>query len=317
MTIKDAGEFGFIKSLKNILSGIGDDCAVLPYKDDDVLLVTTDALVENIHFLLDKVSPYDLGYKAMAVNLSDIAAMGGSPMAAVISLSMPSSTPLLWLQEFYQGLQGICKIYDITIVGGDTTGSPGPLYINVTLLGTMPKGFVKKRSTAKVGDVVCTTDFCGDSGAGLKALIEDIRSPLVAKHYRPRPHLAEGAFLSRLSGVHAMMDLSDGIASDSMRIAEESLCEIQIDSSSLPLSPEFLEITAKHHWDRTDLALTGGEDYCLLVTIDPHTFEEINKSFRKAFNRSLYPIGRVVSAGEAKVSYTGGPMNMRGFTHFA
>lgn len=316
MTIKDAGEFGFIKSLKNILNDIGDDCAVLPYTEDDVLLVTTDALVENIHFLLDKAPPYDLGYKALAVNLSDIAAMGGSPLASVISLSMPSSTPLLWLQEFYQGLQEICKTYDTKIIGGDTTGSPGPLYINVTMLGTMPKSFVKRRSAAKMGDIVCTTGFCGDSGAGLKALIEDIKSPLVTTHYRPRPHLAEGAFLSKFPAVHAMMDLSDGISSDSMRLAEESLCEFQIDPSSLPLSPEFLEITAKYHWDRTHLALMGGEDYCLLVTIDPHFFEAINKSFQERFNHPLYPIGRIPSSGEAKVSYKGGALNMKGFAHF-
>lgn len=310
MTIRDVGEFGFIKRLKNQLnSDIGDDCAILPYTEGHVLLITTDALVEGIHFLLDKISPYDLGHKAMAVNVSDIAAKGGVPFAATISLSMPKTTTLEWLQEFYRGLQETAESSGAEIVGGDTTGSPGPLFISITVLGKMAKAQVKRRSAAKIGDIVCTTGFVGDSAAGLKALLDGLSSDLIAVHQRPRPHLKEGAFLATFDEVHAMMDLSDGLASDTKRIADESNCQITIDPSKLPLSPTFI----KEGWQGDDLGFNGGEDYCLLLTVAAGQFPLVSKAFEEHFNHPLYPIGTVTAVGTPEVICS---IKTEGFSHF-
>lgn len=317
MTIKHVGEFNFISSLKSHLKGIGDDCAVLPYKDNQVLLVTTDALVEGVHFIFDKTSAYDLGSKAMAVNLSDIAAMGGAPFAVTVTLSMPSTMPMKWLEEFYQGLTDMAEKAGTEIVGGDTTSSPGPLFISLTVLGTMDAHNVKRRSTAQTGDIICTTGYVGSSGAGLKALLEGIDSPLIHMHHRPTPHLAEGAFLSKLANVHAMMDLSDGIASDAHRIAEESLVEVIIDPERLPLSPELKKLCESRGWNAIEMGLNGGEDYCLFLTVAPDAFKSIAEAFEKHFHRPLYEIGKIGPSGTPSVTYLGKPLNVKGFSHFS
>jgi thiamine-monophosphate kinase len=326
------GEFGFInriappflKDLPDDIQGIGDDCAVIPLNGKESLLVTTDMLIENIHFIRDKISPGDLGYKSLAVNLSDIAAMGGVPESAYLSLGIPGDIDIEWLDDFYGGLNYLSKQEHVHLLGGDTTKSPAHLVINITVIGKADSQLIKYRSSAKQGDIICATGFIGDSGGGLKCVLED--KPLndevmylIRQHNKPRAHIAEGVWLSNYPGVHAMMDISDGIDSDLRRILEKSQCGAEIDIDRLPISQQLRNVSARFQWDADEIALTGGEDYCLLVTIDPEKYKIISDKFNEEFKRTLPALG-LITKEETKLKYfrNGKPAIFQGhgFDHF-
>ncbi len=280
--------------------GIGDDCAVLPFDDRRVMLITTDMLIEDSHFLRQRIPPADLGYKSLAVNLSDIAAMGGIPHYAFLSLGIPKDVEVEWMDLFFSGMHDLCEETNVQLLGGDTTRSGKHLIINIGVVGEAMIDRVKYRSTALAGDIICVTGELGDSGGGLRLILEniapgDLEDLLVKRHHRPRAHLAEGQWLGAQKGVHAMMDVSDGIDSDLHRIMEMSQCGAQVDLNQLPCSSELQEICVKYNWNMYELAATGGEDYCLLCTIDPHTGEDIMQRFKEKFKRDLYPIGKIIS----------------------
>lgn len=333
MKLSEIGEFGFIrricppflKNLPSAIVGIGDDCAVIPWKEDTSLLVTTDMLIEDIHFLRKKIHPRDLGYKSLAVNLSDIAAMGGKPTSAYISIGIPRDVDVEWLDEFYAGLRELANSTCVHLLGGDTTKSPNQLVINITVIGEILSSRVKYRSTARIGDVICVTGYLGDSGGGLKILLENKTLDadaeyLVQEHHRPRAHLNEGAWLARQEGVHAMMDVSDGIDSDLHRIMERSICGADVRLESLPISPQLQRVAAQYGWNVLEIATTGGEDYCLLVTIAPNRFPTIAQEFEKEFKRPLVNIGIIVDKGNRLTYFEHGKkteLRKHGFDHFA
>lgn len=333
MKLRQLGEFGFIDRVASLFPtylpegglGIGDDCAVLPLSDDQVLLVTTDSLIEDVHFLLSAIPAADLGYKSLAVNLSDIAGMGGTPHQVFLSLGVGKETEVSFLDAFLKGFHELCLKAGVELLGGDTTGTPGPLVINVTVLGKMKADQVKLRSLAQKGDLVCVTDFLGDSGGGLNILLKDLpagdrdNAYLIGRHHRPRPHLGEGRWLAQKRGVHAMMDVSDGIDSDTRRIAEKSRCGIDITMESLPLSPELQRVAKRYGWNAQKIAATGGEDYCLLVTVNPDEQEEISGGFQARFNRPLYMVGRITdNTGIVRYLFNGEEIALpqHGFDHF-
>jgi thiamine-monophosphate kinase len=332
MNISNIGEFGFVNRLapgflKNLpegVTGIGDDCAVIPWNTDESLLVTTDMLIEDVHFIRSKISPLDLGYKSLAVNLSDIAAMGATPESAFLSLGIPGDIEIEWLDEFYTGLNQLAKQEHVNLLGGDTTKSPDNLVINITVIGKAITQFIKFRSTSKQNDIICTTGIIGDSGGGLKSLFEnkainDDIMYLIRQHNRPRPHIAEGIWLARQKGVHAMMDISDGIDSDLRRIMEKSLCGAEINIDRLPISRQLHNVSEQFKWNADEIALTGGEDYCLLVTIDPGYYKIISEKFLKEFQRPLADIG-LITNNETTLKYfkNGKPVITEGcgFDHF-
>ena len=332
MKLSDIGEFGFIQRislpfLKNIPSafvGIGDDCAVIPWEEDSSLLVTTDMLIEDVHFIRSKISPRDLGYKSLAVNLSDIAAMGGSPESAYLSLGIPKDVDVEWLDEFYFGLRELTESENIYLLGGDTTKSPNQIVINITVLGKANPLFIKYRSMAKQGDIICVTDFIGDSGGGFRCLQESIPLDddvmyLLQRHHRPRAHLAEGAWLAMQKGVHAMMDVSDGIDSDLHHIMDRSLCGAEVQTEHLPISPQLQNTSNQFGWQTKEIAVTGGEDYCLLTTIAPDQFHAISEEFIAKFNRPLSNIGMAVDRKLGLKYYENGKqfeLQKHGFDHF-
>lgn len=332
MKLRDIGEFGLIRRfspafLKNLpagVTGIGDDCAVLPWTKNRLLLVTTDLLVEDVHFLKARIGACDLGYKSLAVNLSDIAAMGGTPRSAFLSIGIPKGTDLRWLDDFFRGFAALARKAKVRLLGGDTTGSAGPFVVNVAILGDAKKGRVKYRSGACAGDAICVTGILGDSGGGLRAILEerplgrDERS-LIRAHNRPKAHLVEGAWLAAQSGVSAMMDVSDGIDSDLKRIMERSRCGAAVDLKTLPISHVLRRAALKYGWDPIELAATGGEDYCLLVTVRPDRTTKISTAFARKFGRPLVRIGTIAPL-ESGLTYflNGRPAVIKrsGFDHF-
>lgn len=315
-SLRDWGEFKFIHHFAPLfrpdvssgIIGIGDDCAVIPYQDHRSLLVTTDLLIEPTHFIKNLISPEDLGYKSLAVNLSDIAAMGGKPHYAFLSLGLSGDTPIDWMDAFFNGFKKLADEVGVLLLGGDTSRSE-QMVINVLLLGMIDNAHIKKRSQAIPGDIICCTGYLGDSGAGLKILLEGLKLPqekisntLIQAHVHPRPHLEEGSWLAKQPGTHAMMDISDGLASDIQRIMEESHCGAHLEVEQLPLSPELHDASELFGWSANNLALTAGEDYCLLVTVDPQLFPSVSADYLDHFHRPLFRIGTIKS--DPKLTYT-------------
>lgn len=328
MKIKEIGEFGLIGRIAsgfhdlipNGWEGIGDDCAVIPWGDDRSLLVTTDLLVENVHFLRERISAYELGAKSLAVNLSDIAAMGGRPAATFLSLGLPpGTTDTEWCDAFFDGYRS----FGVPLLGGDTTSSPEGIVINITVLGTAGNSHIKRRNAARPGDRIVVTGPLGDSAGGLQAILQRLPTDtdteeLIRRHHRPRPHLAEGEWLGAQEAVHAMMDVSDGVASDLLHILRASSLAATVTIGDIPVSP-LLERTAdKYGWDARKLALTGGEDYVLLLTVDPARFDELQADFRRQFGRRLHVIGEC-AADAPEIVYRGEEgqsARLMGFNHF-
>lgn len=330
MQLSKLGEFGLIQKIKEQFSlelpqnteGIGDDCAIIPQTDQHSLLVTTDMLIEDIHFLRSDILPQDLGYKSLAVNISDIAAMGGIPEFAFLSLALPSNLEDQWIEQFFSGFRKLALSTKIHLLGGDTNQSSGGMTVNLTLLGRIENKFIKRRSAAKLNDIICVTDSLGDSAGGLKFILDKLpRSAdalrLIDRHYRPQPAFQEGPWLSQQTSVHAMMDVSDGIDSDLKRIMESSKCGAQIRVEDIPMSSTLKRSAKAHDLDFLQLALSGGEDYCLLLTVDPHSYEDLNRRFQLEFGYPLYSIGTVV---EQDLTYLkdGRPFKIKnkGFDHF-
>lgn len=325
MKINEIGEFGLIGRIASGFSdlipqgweGIGDDCAVIPWADDRSLVVTTDLLVENVHFLRERITPYDLGYKSLAINLSDVAAMGARPVATFLSLGLPSETvEVEWCDAFFEGYRS----FGVPLLGGDTTSSPEGIAINITVLGTVENHHIKRRNAARAGDMIAVTGPLGDSAAGLQAILrnlpphDDIKE-LIDRHHRPRPHLAEGEWLGTQEEVHAMMDVSDGVASDLLHILRASSLAAIIDTKDIPLSPLLQKTAARQGWDVLEMALSGGEDYVLLLTIDPAQIDDLQKRFTERFGSPLYVIGEC-RTGEPEISYRGTGGHFTGFKHF-
>lgn len=325
MKVNEIGEFGLIgriaESFKNLIpqgwEGIGDDCAVIPWGDGRSLVVTTDLLVENVHFLRDRITPYELGYKSLAVNLSDVAAMGARPLATFLSIGLPSGTvEVEWCDAFFEGYRS----FGVPLLGGDTTSSPEGIVINITVLGTAENDHIKRRNGAQAGDYIAATGPLGDSAGGLQAMLDNLpqddeTKELIKRHHQPRPHLAEGEWLGAQPGAHALMDVSDGVASDLLHILRASAVAATIDTASIPISP-LLQITAaRYGWDARKMALTGGEDYVLLVTLDRAQATKVQADFAGKFGRELYIIGEC-QTGEPSITYSGTDDLFTGYKHF-
>jgi thiamine-monophosphate kinase len=249
--LSQLGELGLLAELaeRGLVEGIGDDTAVL----DNGLVVTQDALVEGEHFRLDWTSWRDLGYKAAAVNLSDLAAAGAEPRALIVSLGLPRQLDVESVIDFYEGL---CET-GVPVRGGDTTGADR-VYLSVTAIGHSPR--IPGRDGALPGDALVVTGPLGGAAAGLRVLEQGLHGfdELVRAHRRPPFRLDAGRRLAPIA--HALIDLSDGIGSDAARIAERSGCRLEIDVELLPLASRLAEVGPDPFW-------TMGEDYELLAAV--------------------------------------------------
>lgn len=283
--------------------GIGDDAAAIAMADGKTWVVTTDALVEGVHFLKEEIPPEDLGYKAISVNVSDIAAMAAEPRYAFLSIALPKGCDSSWIVRLLDGIKSCCDEWHIAVLGGDTVGSKRDLFLNITLIGTANADQVRYRHTAKEGDRICVTGYLGDSAGGLKALENrchrsDGIEYLIHRHFRPKAHVEYGRWLGALLGVHAMMDLSDGIASDLQRLIASSCKGAVVDLAAIPISPELAKVCEKYSWDPLQLALSGGEDYCLMFTVAEEAFEAMRRDFETAFAAPIFDIGTITEGKE-------------------
>ena len=315
MKMSELGEFSFIgkfaKNYDGLLNegfmGIGDDCAIIPAGEEYDYLISTDLLVEGVHFLLDEMLPKDLGQKALAVNLSDIAAMGGEPVGTFLSLGIPKDTAARYIKDFMQGYEKMSKHFSVPLLGGDTTSSLRDLCINVAVVGKCPKGSAKLRKSAKNNDIICVTGPLGDSAAGLEIILNKDyltyqESLLRNRHLLISPRIEEGIWLRNQKDVHAMMDLSDGISSDLAHILKASKRSAEVFIEQLPISPLLQEYCEENHWDASSFAIGGGEDYELLCTVKADSFAKVQESFQAEFQKPLYAIGRICN-GKRKIRW--------------
>jgi thiamine-monophosphate kinase len=317
MNLKEIGEFGFIKKISRgclirpdtIIKGIGDDAAAFMTEPDYLTLITTDLLVERIHFLRETISGFDLGHKSLAVNLSDIAAMGGTAREAFVSIAIPEDCQLDYLEQIYDGIKNLAARFDVNVLGGDTTGSRIDLIINIVVQGIVSREELLCRDAARPGDIIFTTGFLGDSRAGLHLILNKIAADtkslrsLLNAHRVPEPHLREGRFLARQPGVHAAIDTSDGLSSDLGHIVVESRVGARLFADKIPVSQELRDFCARFDFDPIDYALTGGEDYNLLCTITSPSANQIANAFEKEFKRPLFKIGEITAEKQITLVY--------------
>lgn len=342
MLISNLGEVELIKRIsrqfpyqgEGVRVGIGDDTAVLsPLPDADRLtLVTKDILVEGVHFLTHFLTPYQLGRKALAVNISDIVAMGGIPRHLVTAVGFPPDTKLKTVEEIYQGMGELCRICFINLIGGDTVNSPRGIIISVTLLGEVEEKNLILRSGAEAGDLIGVTGNLGSSAAGLDLLMQEVGEgkerdkghasrfqSLIKSHLEPPLRLKEARKIVQSHLATSMIDLSDGIIKDLGEIARASQVGAKVYLDRVPLGPALEKASSFLGNDPLEYALGGGEDYELLFTLKPVGQEKL-KELAHEFQVPLNIIGEITPPEEG-IKYLdkeGEERNFsrKGYTHF-
>jgi thiamine-monophosphate kinase len=247
-----------------VVAGIGDDCAVLRIPAGHEMLVTTDFSLEGVHFRREWHPPESVGHRCLARGLSDIAAMGGVPIAAFLSLALPAKLPQRWVDRFFDGLLRLAAEFKVTLAGGDTSQSPTAILADIVVVGSVQKGKAILRSGARPGDRIYVTGSLGESAAALAALRSGrrIKPADYPRHFHPAPRIKVGKYLLQHGMASAMIDLSDGLSTDLSHLCEESGVRAEISSAAIPRS--FVGKPAREV--SLDLALHGGEDYELLFT---------------------------------------------------
>ncbi len=278
-----------------VMRGIGDDAAVIAPTRGRQLVLTTDLLVEGVHFDPRTASLKEIGYKAAIANLSDIAAMGARPEYVLVSLAIPVSCSTAQVLRLYQGMMAACRPYQVALIGGDTSSSPHRLFLSLTVTGSVPTGTALLRSGARVGDLLYVTGTIGDSLAGLallsrqgralRSLPSSERRFLIERHRRPVAHPRLGQALSQGRLASAAIDLSDGLSGDLHHLCEQSRVGVEISAASLPLSRELQAYAKASKSDPVALALQGGEDYELLFTVPRAKQRALQRMARRAGNR--------------------------------
>jgi thiamine-monophosphate kinase len=309
-----------------MIRGIGDDCAVLRTAGHP-WLVTTDALVEGVHFRLETNPPFRLGKKCLAVNLSDIAAMGGIPRFAFLNLGLPRPVPRGFLTPFIRGLKEEAEKFSVALAGGDTHQSTPGICIGLTVIGEAD-GAIAYRSGAKVGDRLYVSGTLGQSAAGFRLLTKFQKNPaplrskdfreLLHAHQDPEPKVALGHFLVRQRLVRAMIDLSDGLASDLRHMCRASGVGAILDADQIPLSPALRAAADLLKTSPLQLALTGGEDYQLLFSVPKDRVKKMETQVVKQFMRPVHPIGEIISGQKLFIKFSKRVRMLKetGFDHF-
>jgi thiamine-monophosphate kinase len=317
-TVADAGERRLIERIRRrippapsfVVVGIGDDAAVVAPERNRLEVLTTDCLVEGVHFDQTFVGPADIGHKALAVNLSDLAAMGAAPRVALLSLVLPPALPVASIDALVDGMVALAADARISIVGGNIARSSGPLIVDVTATGSVHSRRVLTRGGARAGDDLYVTGRLGGAAAGLRMLRQDgaSRGPAVDRYRRPEPRTRFGLMLGRNRAARACVDLSDGLADGVRQIAECSGVGAVIQADAVPLE----------EGSTLSDALGGGEDYELLFAVSPRMRGRLKNARRLAGDLTITRIGRLTSDRAIAMNRGGIPEVLpAGFEHFA
>lgn len=301
--------------------GIGDDCAAVRFSQGNLVLATTDSQVEDVHFLKRVISPSDLARRAVAVSVSDIAAMGGVPRYILASVGFSKDEDEEYLNNLMSGFEAALEEFGVSLIGGNLTASE-KMFIDITVLGEAEPGSVVKRSGAKPGDLIYVSGTLGDSALGLKLIqgsqLTNEESGLVARYLRPEPRLSLGRELARAGLASAMIDVSDGLLLDLERITTMQGVGACVDRDRIPVSDEYGERVSGIEDDYYGPALSGGEDYELLFTSDEGNRERIGEMSGK-LGIKITEIGYTVP--EIKITLSGSDIGnsdavKTGFVHF-
>ncbi len=343
MKVSEIGEFGLIDRLARIVGrggdgvvkGIGDDAAVLePAVGGGRLLASCDMQVDGYHFELEQITPEQLGHRVLAVNISDIAAMGGRPRWALVTLGLTPDIEVEFAERLYRGLHKLAEEFGVSIVGGDTCRSPERLVVDVAILGEAHAKGVLLRSGARPGDLLLVTGEVGSSAAGLACLRAqeeldragigpETTSRLVSAFLTPIPRIGAGRFFVECGLVTSTDDISDGLASETNEIAQASGVGFRVWAEHLPVAPETKEVAGVLGEDPLRWALYGGEDFELLFTLRPGSGSQAVEDFIQAAEEAagipVTVIGEAVPASEGVKLVHGGEMtDLRpgGYDHF-
>lgn len=321
-TVGHIGEFGLIRLIARwtshqrrsplLVKGIGDDCATI--RTSNRTLFKTDAVVEGVHFRRRWMTARQVGWKALCANVSDVAAAGGRPTAALISLELPGSTPVGWIRDLYSGFMDSAKRYGFAIAGGNISSGPH-IAIHVSMLGEAPRRFIG-RGGARPGDLVVVTGSLGGSLAGLLCVQRGLRGPdarrAIQAHFRPEPSLAAGRILGRYAT--ALCDISDGLVCDAGHLADESGVQLVLVPGAVPVHAAALAVSERVGRTAIELALESGEEYRLLGTVPRRRYGSLLRAFGRA-GLSVAAIGEVRRGrGVSVPGQQSG--SLRGFDHF-
>lgn len=328
------GEFGWIARMQAAHAGvsgkglavpIGDDAAVLDVPQGQQVVVTTDMLVERIHFRRDWSDAYSIGWKTAAVNLSDLAAMGAKPTYAFLSLAFTTNETVENLDRLYDGFADCLHRYGAKLAGGDTNASKEDLVLSATLLGTVAHGQALTRSGARLGDLLLVTGTLGNSAMGLALLsqhdvvrAEKISKEMVSIHRRPQPRIIAAQAAAATGKVRAAMDISDGLAGDLKKLCAASGVGARVETSRLPISDEMRHAAIKMGKDPVTVALEGGEDYELLLVVSPADLDTVTSAIEGA-GTAVCVVGEVLKNGMRVIAPNGQdelPNATSGWDHF-
>ena len=335
MRVSQLGEFGLIARIAEVVGqasddvvvGIGDDAAVVRTRDNKYLIATCDIQVEGVHFLREKITPHQLGRKAVAINVSDIASMGGLPKQLWVSLVLPQDTAVEYVDALYEGMMEETGHCGADIVGGNIARSPSGLVVDTFLLGEVEPEYLLLRSGAKVGDLVLVTGHVGDSAAGLALVLNPEANcerkhadRVLQAHLTPVPRLEEGRVIAESGIATAMIDVSDGTLADLGHICERSEVGARIWAEHLPLSDAARAVAEAVGKDPLEWALSGGEDYELLFTAPAGRAEELATLVHEETGTPVSVIGKIVPAKEGikAVQESGELLSLKhgGWDHF-
>jgi len=337
-TVSDIGEFGLIRRIHDVLKlegiqnpgvtlGIGDDSASFKPREGFELLVTCDSLVEDRHFMPDHISPLDLGRRAMVVNLSDIAAMGGLPLYALVSLGLKKDMLVADVEAMYRGFLMELNPFRASIIGGNLTSTEKSIFIDITIIGEVEQGHLMRRSTAKAGDVILVTGYPGRAAAGLKLMLsskptEDLREhPLVRAHTTPSHRAWEGQAIARSGFATAMIDTSDGFLGDLGHICQGSGVGAVLIQEQLPISEDLKQAALQLGLDPYELVLKDSDDYELIITCSPGSLDQIRSVTAEASDVLVTEVGRITKeVGDIRLILPDGThrrVTPSGWDHFA
>lgn len=314
-----------VNKRSNLLKGIGDDCAVFENIEGRDWITTTDILVEHIHFDRTWHPPRLLGRKSIAVNFSDIAAMGGVPHYALISIAIPVSIKKKWIEQWYQGVNEMLAAYDCLLIGGDTATSE-VLTINVVVIGSVPQKHAVMRSSAGIGENIYVSGPLGSAGAGLEicrntslfdSVDRQILSSMRGQHLDPEPEIQLGSLLGSSGMAGAMQDLSDGLATDLAHITDQSEVGAEIDASALPAVDGFEQVCNIIGKSVVMMQISGGEDYRLLFTVKKQTDDSLLSLIETHGLGPVHRIGQIVERPGVRLLQDGiyNDISFQGYQH--